>query len=321
MINTIGDRGLRRSSASGSGGPRGRTAILSVLLATLLPVLAYALGERPPSSVPRFEAPSGPAPHIALVLGSGGPRGFVHIGVLKALEAMGVHPDLIIGTSVGAMVGALYASGYDAAALERLAFDLNMLDFAELRSALGGMGSGAPIEKYVDEKVGGRAIEELPMALGIAVTRLSDHQLVIFNRGATALSVRASAADPQHFAPVEIAGQPYVDGDEVSPVPIRAAGAWGAKVVIAVDVSAYAADTPPGVPQRWIDKDARRAKQVAAETPLADILLHPNIGYYAGFKEEYRRRVIDTAERYTHEHADEIRAALAKHGMSPATAH
>jgi NTE family protein len=255
--------------------------------------------------------PSGPAPRIALVLGSGGPRGFAHIGVLKALDEMGVHPDLIVGSSVGAMVGVLYAAGYDARALERIATGMNMLHFYELRQLFHLRGTGRPVEDFVNGKVGARTLEQLRIPVGVAVTRLGDHQLVIFDRGDAGLAVRASAADPDNFEPVDIGGQLYADGDELSPVPIRAARMWGAKVVIAVDVSAYAQTTPPGVPQAWIDKDARRARQVAAEAPQADVLLHPDIGYYAGVSEEYRKRVIAAAESYTRARMPQIRAAVA----------
>jgi len=88
--------------------------------------------------------------------------------------------------------------------------------------------------------------------------------------------------------------------------------------VIAVDVSAYPQDTPAGVPKEWIDKDARRARQVAAEASGADVLLHPNIGYWAGQDEEYRRRVIGIAERYTVLKMQAIRTALANAGLQPA---
>lgn len=260
---------------------------------------------------PRYVAPSGPPPRIALVLGSGGPRGFAHIGVLKVLDEMGVHPDLIVGSSVGAMVGVLYAAGYDARALERIATGMNMLDFYELRQLFRLRGTGRPVEDFVNGKVGGRTLEQLRIPVGVAVTRLGDHRLVIFDRGDAGLAVRASAADPDNFEPVQIGGELYADGDELSPVPIRAARAWGAQVVIAVDVSAYASTTPPGVPQKWIDKDARRARQVAEEAPQADVLLHPDIGYYAGVSEEYRKRVIAAAESYTRAHMAQIRAAIA----------
>lgn len=265
----------------------------------------------PAERLPHFKPLAGPAPRIALVLGSGGPRGFAHIGVLKVLEEMGIHPDLIVGSSVGAMVGVLYAAGYDAPALERLATQLNMLRFYELREVLKKPATGAPIEAYVNQKLEGRTLEELRIPVGIAVTRLPDRKLVVFDRGDAGLAVRASAADPDNFEPVRIGDAMYVDGDELSPVPIRVAREMGARFVIAVDVSAYVETTPPGVPQAWIDKDARRARQIRAEAPEADVMLHPDIGYYAGINKEYRRRVIGLAEAYTRKRMPQIRAALA----------
>jgi NTE family protein len=266
---------------------------------------------------PRFAQPTGPAPRLALVLGSGGPRGFAHIGVLKALDDAGVKPDLIIGSSVGSMVGALYASGMSARDLERLAYEINVLEFFEFRQLRGGLASGGAVQNYVDTKVGGLAIEQLKVAFVAAATRMSDGKMALFNRGDTGLAVRASGASPGQFEPVRIGDDLYVDGDESSPVPIEAARRLGARVVIAVDVSAYVEDTPNSAPREWIAKDERRARQVAVEAKDADVMIHPNIGYYAGMTEPYRRQVIAIAERVAREKIPAIRAALARAGMAP----
>ena len=287
-------------------------ALAAALAATLL-AGGCNDGEVPAGRLPRFETPSGPPPKIALVLGSGGPRGFAHIGVLKVLEENGIRPDLIIGSSVGSMVGALYAGGSSAAQLEKLAQDINVVEFFfELGVLAGNPASGVAVQHYVNEHLGGKPIEALRIPFAAAATRVSDGRLVLFNRGDTGLAVRASGASPGQFAPVRIGSETYVDGDNAAPVPILAARAMGARFVIAVDVSAYLAETPPGVPQEWIAKDERRAKQIAAEAPAADVLLHPDIGYYAGHDEEYRRRVMAAAERYTREQMPRIREALAK---------
>jgi len=177
------------------------------------------------------------------------------------------------------------------------------------------------VQRYVDSKLHGKALEQLRTPLVAIATRQSDHQLVMFNHGDAGLAVRASSASPGQFEPVPIGNDTYVDGDEMSPVPIRVARKLGAKVVIAVDVSAYAQDTPPDVPQAWIDKDARLARQVQAEAPLADVLIHPNIGYYAGESESYRRRVIAIAEDVARKDVARIRTALARAGIdAPQTA-
>jgi len=275
--------------------------------------------EVPRERLPRFVQPTGTAPRIALVLGSGGPRGFAHIGVLRELDDNGSRADLIVGSSVGSMVGALYAAGMSGHELENLAHELHILRFFEWGMLAKQPNSGEPIQVFVNERVKGRTIEELPTMFVATATRMSDRKLVLFNRGDTGLAVRASSASAPEFKAVRVGDQMFMDSDEMAPVPIRAARSLGAKVVIAVDVSAFPQDTPQGVPQEWIDKDARRARQVAAEAPQADVLLHPNIGYWAGQDEDYRRRVIGIAERYTVLKIQAIRTAIANAGIPPAT--
>jgi NTE family protein len=274
----------------------------------------------PPDRMPRFEPSAAAKPRVALVLGSGGPRGFAHIGVLKALDEAGVRPDIVIGSSVGAMVGALYAAGLTANDLERLAYELNVMDFFETPLLWGGLASGRAVQAYVNERVKDKPIESLQIPFVAAATRVSDGKLALFNRGDTGLAVRAASASPGQFEPVKIGGDSFVDGDEASPVPILAARQLGAEVVIAVDVSAYLEDTPQGVPREWVVKDERRSRQVAAEAREADVLVHPNIGYYAGHTEPYRRNVIAIAEKATREKLPAIRAALARAPQSVSTA-
>jgi NTE family protein len=184
------------------------------------------------------------------------------------------------------------------------------MEFFEVKTIGGGEASGGPIEKYVNVCVHGRPIEALGTRFVAVATRERDRRIALFNHGDTGRAVRASGASPGEFSPVPIGSERYIDGDEASPVPIRVARQLGAKVVIAVDVSAYASETPAGVPRDWIEKDQRRARQIAAEAPGADILLHPDIGYYASHDENYRHRVIAAAERYTREKLPEILAAL-----------
>lgn len=296
-----------------------------VLAFTLLALAGCVRGSEEFSGTraPRFDrpAPGMAPPRVALVLGSGGHRGFAHIGVLKILAENGIRPDLVIGSSVGAVVGALYAGGMSATELESLAYDLNSLEFFELNMLVGGLASGRRVQDLVNKHVQGRTIEELPVAFAAAATRIRDSSLMLFNRGDTGIAVRASAASPGGFEAVRISGEAYVDGDEASPVPIRAARRMGARVVIAVDVSAYVRETPAGVPAEWVEKDARRARQIAKEAPEADVLIHPDIGYYAGRSEAYRRRVIAIAERATREQLQAVLAAVARAAQAGAADH
>jgi NTE family protein len=275
--------------------------------------------EVPPERLPSFDPALVGRPNLALVLGGGGPRGFAHVGVIKVLEEAGVKPDLVVGASVGAMVGALYAGGMSAAELEREADDLDVVSFFELGMIGGGLASGGRTQEWVNERVRGLPLQDLRKSLVVTAERVSDRKLVLFNRGDTGLAVRASSATPEMFKPVRIGDQAYKDGDDLSPVPIRVARTLGARIVIAVDVSAYPESTPPEAKREWIEKDARRHAQVSKEAPEADVLLHPDIGYYAGHSKEYRRRVMAAAERYTREKLPAIEAALARKGVQSST--
>src|SRR5207253_4454427 len=128
-----------------------------------------AAPERLPRSVP---PPSRFPPAVALVLGSGGPRGFAHVGVLTVLEENGIKPDLIVGSSVGAMVGALYADGMSATDLESLALNLNVLAFFEMKMLSGGIATGAATQSWINEHIGRKPLEALRPPLVVAATRV-----------------------------------------------------------------------------------------------------------------------------------------------------
>ena len=296
-----------------------RSASIALLGATLLGCGAGDDDYRE-ADAPRFVAqPAGaPTPRVALVLGSGGPRGFAHIGALKVLEAEGIRPDLIVGASVGAMVGAMYASGHTAAAIEQIALSLNVLSLIDFSAMLRGKRiGGASIARFVNGNVNGKPIEQFPILFAAIAVRASDGVLTVFNRGNPGVAVRASSAIPGNFEPVRILGVDYIDGDELTPLPIKVARELGAQVVIAINVSEYMEDTPPGVPQEWVTKGWRRARAVAAEAPLADAIVHPNTGYYTDVRYEYRIRSIATAEAATRAMLPQIRRAIARAGTSP----
>lgn len=258
-------------------------------------------------------APDAPKPRIALVLGSGGPRGFAHIGALKVLEAEGIKPDLVVGASVGAMIGALYASGQKATAIEKLALNLNILSLVDVTALLGGGGKvgSSSLGRFVNGQVNDRPIEQFPIGFAAIAVNSATSKLTIFNHGNAGMAVRASSAIPDRFDPVRVLGVDYVDGDEFTPLPIRVARELGAQVVIAINVSEYMEDTPTGVPPEWVTKGRRRAHAAEAEAPFADVVIHPNTGYYTDVRYEYRVRSIATAEAATRKMLPAIRAAIA----------
>ena len=179
------------------------------------------------------------APKIGLVLGGGAARGFAHIGVIQVLEEAGIKPNLVVGTSAGSLVAALYASGKNGAQLQKIAETMEEATFADWTLPIFSRGllRGEALARYVSLQVNGRPIESTAMPLGIVATDLNSGQGTLFQRGDIAMAVRASSAVPAIFQPVKISGRDYVDGGLVSPVPVRYARQMGAELVIAVDIS------------------------------------------------------------------------------------
>lgn len=243
----------------------------------------------------------------AWVFSSGGPRGFVHVGVLKALEELGLVPDLIVGASAGALLGSLCAAGLRASEIETLALELQ--PWRLLRLALGGDGylSGSAIAGLVRERCPVQRLEAMPVPMACVAARRAGRVAVAFTAGDVGLAVQASAAIEGQFAPVRIRGQQYVDADWINPLPVRVARALGAQRVLAVDASAHITQTPQGA-ERYHADDLRKQALVNADGALADLVLKPDFGYWAGMSLEFRERTIEAGYRHTLSQATALRA-------------
>ena len=235
----------------------------------------------------------------ALVLGSGGPRGFAHVGVLKVLEAAGIEPALIIGSSAGAIVGSLYAAKISTVEIERRALDLGLSDIADPSLLRPNRFIGRAMQNFINTAVDNSLIEALPRRFCAVAAPVGKFEVVAFTSGHTGAAVRASAALPSMFLPCTIDGVAYQDGDLVSPVPIHVARSLGATRVVAVDVSAFFEDTPASVPENWKTRDAERRGIIDGEAKDADMLLRIRTPYYAGASREYRETLIRLADAQT----------------------
>ena len=177
-------------------------------------------------------------PRVGLALGSGSARGWAHVGVIRALERAGIHPDLVCGTSIGALVGAAYVGGE----LERFEQWLLGLGVKEVLSFMdvrmnGGMIKGERLMEFFRRTFIDRPIEELEKPFAAVATALQTGAEVWLREGSTVEAVRASIALPALFTPVLRDGHLLVDGALVNPVPVSLARAMGADIVIAVDLS------------------------------------------------------------------------------------
>jgi len=265
------------------------------------------------SARPRFEPIQwrDGVPRTALVLGSGGPRGFAHIGVLKVLEDAHIEPALIVGSSAGAIAGALYAARISAREIERRALELGFTEIADPALFRPTRFIGRALQNFINSELGNRLIEALPRNFCAVAAPVGKKELVAFTRGDTGAAVRASAALPSMFLPTTIGGIEYEDGDMASPVPIRIARQLGATRVVAVDVSAFLEDTPERAPESWRTRDAERRAIIDSEAKDADFLFRVRLPYYAGASREYRENLIRLAEAQTIAVLPQIRAVMA----------
>lgn len=191
--------------------------------------------------------PAKPAPRIGLALGGGAARGFAHIGVIQVLEEAGIKPSVVVGTSAGSLVAALYASGKGGAELQRVAEAMEEAALTDWTLPIFSRGvfRGEALARYVNAQLGNRLIEQLPLPLGILATDLHTGEGVLFQRGDVGVAVRASSAVPGIFLPVPIGQREFVDGGLVAPVPVGFARQMGAELVIAVDISTTPQSNPP----------------------------------------------------------------------------
>jgi NTE family protein len=244
-----------------------------------LPLLASGL-----SIAQSNKGQRGDAPRVALVLGSGSARGFSHIGVIKALEAAKFRPDLIVGTSAGALVGAFYAAGFSGAQMEDLALKVKDIDIVDMNTgSKRGMVMGDTLQTFVNRATRDKPIESLGIPFIAVATQLRTGEIKTFRSGDLGLAVRASCSVPGVFIPPKINDVDYVDGGLVSPVPVRVAREAGADFVIAVDVSSGPLNaTPVGIYEQVMHSFDIMGRSLAKlEAEQADVLIRPDVARIA----------------------------------------
>lgn len=253
---------------------------------------------------------------IGLALGGGAARGFAHIGVIKALEAQGIVPDIVVGTSAGSLVGALYAAGNNGLALNRLALDMDEAAISDWSvpffSKATGVFKGEALQNYVNKSVNNVPLEKLKIKFGAVATDLNTGQPILFQRGNTGLAVRASSAVPSVFQPVKIGDHQYVDGGLVSPVPVRFAREMGADFVIAVNIS-QRPDKQAAVSSLDVvlQSFAIMGQSInAQELKGADIVLQPRLGTMKGSDFDSRNVAILAGEQAATSAMSEIKQKL-----------
>ncbi len=280
------------------------------------PPAAPVLTPPPPSA--EAAAPAAPAralrpPRIGLALGGGAARGFAHIGVIQVLEDAGIKPDLVVGTSAGSLIAALYASGRSGQELAATALTMDEGAVTDWAFPSRGLIRGEALARYVREQTGGRTIEQMKMPLGIVATDLDSGAGVLFQRGDTGIAVRASSAVPAVFQPVKIGEREYVDGGLVSPVPVRYARQMGAEMVIAIDISSPPDGNPTGDSFRLLMQTVAIMMRSINRLELreADIVLRPALVGVASADFNSRVRAIRAGREVATQMLGELKAKIA----------
>ena len=273
----------------------------------------------PPVKVEAAVVTPPPAPRkirIGLALGGGAARGFAHIGVIKALEAQGIYPEIVVGTSAGSVVGAMYAAGNNGFALQKIAMDMDEATISDWTLPLFGKSSGVlkgeALQTYVNKAVKNVTMEKLKLKFGAVATDLNNGQPILFQRGNTGQAVRASSAVPSVFQPVQISGHSYVDGGLVAPVPVRFVREMGADFIIAVNIStqtdAQAAVSSLQVLMQTFAIMGQRLNQ--NELRDADIVIQPSLPKMGGNDFNGRNVAIMAGEQAAAEMMPQIKAKL-----------
>jgi len=300
-------------------------------LSLLAGLLLAGCGSTPTQPTPTTAAvtpPPAPAPvprkvRIGLALGGGAARGFAHIGVIKALEAQGIVPDIVVGTSAGSVVGALYAAGNNGFQLQKIAMDMDESTISDwalpLFNKVPGVLKGEALQAYVNKAVHNQPIEKLKIPFGAVATDLKSGQPILFRRGNTGMAVRASSSVPGVFQPVSIGGHTYVDGGLVAPVPVRFAKEMGAEFVIAVNISSatkgQATDSSVDVMmQTFTIMGQTMNEQILKE---ADVVITPALGTMGSADFNGRNLAVLAGEQAAAAVMPQLKAKLAAKRLTP----
>ncbi len=266
----------------------------------------------PPPPVAREPIP----PKVGLALGGGGARGFAHVGVLRVLEQERIPVDLVVGTSVGSLIGALYADTRSVMDLEFAAHAItseDVFDYGALTFLSGGFIKGEKLQAFLGRNLKNKTIETLTMPFAAVAVDLRTGETVVLDKGPVAKAVHASAAIPGVFVPVELGGRTLVDGGCTDPVPAAVARRKGAEVVIAVPIAQAVPKTAPKNPltiayQAVSIMSAEITRWRASE---ADVVIAPEVGDVAFDDFTQKRRLIQAGADAARAALPAIRAAIA----------
>lgn len=258
-------------------------------------------------------------PSLGIALGGGAVKGAVHIGVLKALQEAELPVDFISGTSIGAMVGTLYAFGKEPEEIADLAKDMNWLDITSYTFSKFGILSNKAIRKIMIKEIGDVNLEDSPIPLAIIAADVSTGDRVVFKKGSAADAVMASTCIPGVFVPVQLDGRLLVDGGIVEQVPISSLRNMGADYILGIDLSgAQKLQKPKGIIDVILNSiEIAVRHQAMLHTEDADAVISLDVRQHGRPGEANVTRLVEEGYKAARENLERIRTGLAQKEPSP----
>ena len=251
-------------------------------------------------------------PKIGLALGSGGARGFAHLGVIKALTEAGIPIDLIAGSSMGALVASFYGAGIDMERLYKLSTAFKRKYFLDFTVPKMGFISGKKVKEFIKVFTHGKNIEDLSIPIGIVATDLLTGEKVVFQTGSVADAVRASISIPGIFVPEKNNGRILVDGGVSDRVPVSVAKEMGADIVIAVDVSRVKRNAEITSIYDVIMQsiDIMQAEIINNREIAASVMIRPPVEIYSSRAFTNIEEIINHGEEEAKKHLTQIKTVI-----------
>lgn len=288
------------------GPTRVKAALILAALAVF--VTSCSIIKMQPTKTPR-------QPKIALVLGGGSAKGFAHVGVIRVLEQEKIPIHMIIGTSVGSLIGGLYAANPNSFDLEWLAFKIDrsdVLDFSIVYSKLGPV-QGTKLEGFVEHNVKAKKVEDTKIPFTPVATDLNTGETILLEKGSLAKAIRASSSIPGIFVPVNFDSRVLVDGGVTNNVPCDIARAKGADIVIAVNLqkdlrNQTAAESLIDIIGQSISIMMRESSR--NKLAHADVVIEPDTKGVSMFDFTQKKRLMEDGIKATREAIPKIRALI-----------
>jgi NTE family protein len=251
-------------------------------------------------------------PRVGLALGSGGARGFAHLGAIKVLKDEGIPIDLIAGSSMGALVGCFYGVGIDIENLYQLSVAFKRKYFLDFTVPKMGFIAGKKVKEFIRFFTHGKNIEELNLPVGVVATDLLTGEKVIFREGPVAEAVRASISIPGIFIPEKLNGRLLVDGGVSDRVPVSVVRDMGADIVIAIDVSRVERNAEISSIYDVIMQsiDIMQTEIFTNREIASDIMIRPRVEMYSSRAFTNIKEIIAIGEEETRKQIDQIKSVI-----------